>query len=131
MNGFELFNPPPVQINIGSFSLFADYIKITGSSVISEQANISGGISVTNRSVKNTSVTLSGRLAGDSDFLGFIIYAENILKNKTSVSFEYKEILFNPCVLKSYSAENKDLGITEIKLIFSVSGLSEVDINAG
>ena len=88
--------------------------------------NISGGTSVTNRSIRNTSVTLSGRLACDSDFKNFVIYAENILRNKTPLSFQYKNISFSSGVLKSYSAESKNLSVTDIKLVFSVPQISEV-----
>lgn len=126
MNDFESVNPVPVQINIGSFYMFIEYIKIAGFSVINEQSNISGGTSVTNRSIRNTSVTLSGRLACDSDFKNFVIYAENILRNKTPLSFQYKNISFSSGVLKSYSAESKNLSVTDIKLVFSVPQISEV-----
>ena len=115
MNDFESVNPVPVQINIGTFCMFIEYIKIAGFSVINEQSNISGGTSVTNRSIRNTSVTLSGRLACDSDFKNFVIYAENILRN----------ISFSSGVLKSYSAESKNLSVTDIKLVFSVPQISE------
>lgn len=125
MNGFECINPVPVQINIGDFCIFCEYIKISGNSVINEQSNVSGGTSVTNRSVKNTSVILNGRLACDSDFRNFVIYAENILKNKIPVDFQYKNIFFGSGCLKSYSAENKNLSVVDIKLVFSVPEISE------
>lgn len=130
MNGFECLNSVPVQVSIGDFILFAENIKITGNSIINEQSNISGCTSITNSSVKNTSVTLNGRLACDSDFKSFILYAENILRNKTNISFQYKNISFNQCILKSYSAENNDSGITDARLVFSVPELSEVVQNA-
>ncbi|MDD6346056.1 MAG: hypothetical protein PUA51_07570 [Oscillospiraceae bacterium] len=130
MNGFECINSAPVQVSIGDFILFAENIKITGNSIINEQSNISGCTSITNSSVKNTSVTLNGRLACDSDFKSFILYAENILRNKTNISFQYKNISFNQCILKSYSAENNDSGITDARFVFSVPELSEVVQNA-
>lgn len=130
MNDFECINPVPVQVNIGDFCLFIDYVKISGNSVINEQPNVAGGTSVTNRSIKNTLVILNGRLACDSDFRNFVIYAENILRNKTPVSFQYKDISFSSCNLKSYSAENKNLSVADVKLVFSVPEISEVVQNA-
>ena len=115
MNDFECINPVPVKVNIGDFCLFCEYIKISGNSVINEQPNIAGG----------TSVILNGRLACDSDFKNFVIYAENILRNKIPVDFQYKNISFGSCCLKSYSAENKNLSVTDIKLVFSVPEISE------
>ena len=126
MNDFESINPVPVKVNIGDFCLFTEYIKISGNSVINEQPNVAGGTSVTNISVKNTSVILNGRLACDSDFKNFVIYAENILKNKIPVDFHYKNISFGSGCLKSYSAENKNLSVADVKLVFSVPEISEV-----
>jgi len=131
MNGFEYINPAPVRVSIGDFQLFAESVKLAGNSFINEQTNVSGIVSVTNMGIRNTIVTLTARLACDSDFKSFIIYAENILKNKISASFEYRNISFNQCILKSYSAENKSSGITDIKLVFSVPEISEVNGNAG
>ncbi len=131
MNNPEFINPVPSQIRIGDFIIFTDCVKITGNLILSEKSNLSGGTSVTNSGVKNSIVTLNGRLACDSDFKSFILFAENILRNKISISFQHKNISFNPCILKSYSAENKISGITDIKLVFSVSEISEVIENAG
>lgn len=125
MNDFECINPVPVKVSIGDFCLFTEYIKISGNSIVNELSNISGGTSVTNRSVKNTSVILNARLACDSDLKNFVIYAENILRNKTPVNFQYKDISFSSCCLKSYSAENKNLSVADVKLIFSVPEISE------
>lgn len=131
MNSLEFINPLPVVISVGNYDVFADSVKINGSSVLNEQSGVSGNSIITNSSIKNTVVTVSGRLASDSDFTSFVVYAENILRNKISVNFEYKNICCNSCILKSYSAENKDSGVTEIKLVFTVPSLTEVTENAG
>lgn len=130
MSGLECINSLPVKINIGDYCFFADYIKISGSSILNEQATVSGTTAITNTTVKNTLVTLKGRLASDADFTSFVLYAENLFRNKISVDFTYKNINFSLCILKSYSSENKDddINISNIMMTFSVSELKEVTI---
>ncbi|MDE5946632.1 MAG: hypothetical protein K2G63_04925 [Oscillospiraceae bacterium] len=130
MNYFEHINSLPIKINIGDYYFFADSVKISGNSILNEQATVSGSTVITNSTIKNTLVTLKGSLASDSDFTSFVLYAENIFRNKISVDFTYKNIAFNLCTLKSYSSENKndDINIINIMLTFSVSELKEVSI---
>ena len=107
----------PVPVNIGSLTVYCDEFKVSGDTLIREQATVTGSTVLTNDCRFSTKITISGRYYDENFLLGIVIPTDSLSGSDTTYNIEYRGVIFGNCRVKSYTVEDKGLDYIYMTLV--------------
>ncbi|MBP3309214.1 MAG: hypothetical protein J6L05_00155 [Ruminococcus sp.] len=103
----KLTSREALPVEIGSFRLYCEEFKASGVRSFSETASVSGDDIISNSCPKAAKVTFSGRICDEESPLGFIVYADNMMRSAAELDISYRGVEFSGCRIQSFSAEDR------------------------
>lgn len=103
----KLTSREAVPVEIGELRLYCEEFKAAGVRSFSETASVSGVDVITNSCPKAMKITFSGRICDEESPLGFITYANNMMRSADELDISYRGVEFSGCRIQSFSAEDR------------------------
>ncbi len=117
-----------VPVNIGGVTLYCEKFRASRARNFSENNTVSGDVVFTNSGKKAVRLMFSGRICDENNPVSFLVNINNLMKNNSTFSIEYKNIVFGQCRVQSFvTDDNNDNFISATVTVIS----TEADFKDG